>query len=239
MLEQFEPLLEVAGRIVASGLFPLDELPEDPRIGERPAADRNGSATGLLEHAGRVGNGADIPVADDRNSRHCFHHATDAVAVDHAAKTLRPRAAVDGDRGHADLLELGRELGSRDLGAVPAQPHLHGDGDGHSLNDVPDQLDRIGRSAHQAGARAVFGNPFDRATHVDVDRVHAASFQELRRLPEDGGFAAKNLHGKREFLGTGLDHRERFGAAPQQAAGIYQVRRRQADAADPPNRPPK
>src|SRR6202034_2251402 len=118
--EQCDPLLEVAGRIVAAGLFPLDKLPEDPRISQRPAADRNGRTARLLEHASRVGNGADIPVADEGNSRHGLAPATYSVAVHLAAKALCSGAAVDGDGRHAHLLEFGRKLGSRDLGAVPA-----------------------------------------------------------------------------------------------------------------------
>ena len=69
---------------VAPGLAcmcPLVELAEEKRIGQRPAADRDRRAAGLLEHGRRIVNRPDVAVGHDGNSFHGLDHGPDAVPV--------------------------------------------------------------------------------------------------------------------------------------------------------------
>src|SRR5439155_17981912 len=79
-------------------LHPTVELPEDPRVGECPAADRYAVTTGIADHPRRVRNAPHVAVTEHRDAFDRFDHAADAVVVHAAGEALFAGAPVDRDR---------------------------------------------------------------------------------------------------------------------------------------------
>lgn len=75
---QFEAFIECPGGGVLPCFFPLNELPEDPWIGECCTADGNCMTAGFVQHAGSIGDVSDISISDHRNSLHSLHDCADA-----------------------------------------------------------------------------------------------------------------------------------------------------------------
>ena len=144
-----------------------------------------------------------------------------------------------GNRGHADFLKEPSELGSGELGFIPAQPHFYADGNFHGFDDALHQIDRFIRLAHQAGSRAGFGDAVDGAAHVDVDGMDAPRFQQLGRLAHGPDFASENLHGEGRILRAGLHQLPGFLAAFQKRTRIDQIGRRHSHPAQFADNPAK
>lgn len=169
------------------------------------AADGDAGATGVLDHAGRVRDAPHVAVAEHGNAMHGIDHAADAVVIHAAGEALFASAAVNRDRGDADLLELAGELRSGQAIVVPTEPHLHRDRHRHRLHDLPHEIDRAsGRVAHQGRAAAHLHDLADGAAHVDVHALGDAAFDEpLRGTGHLRGFRTEDLHGEGTLAGRG------------------------------------
>src|SRR5262249_21999190 len=84
------------GLIVALRRLILRDLTEDPRVGAGGAADHNGVATGLADHAGGIFGSEYIAVADYGDFDRGFYFG-DAGPVGLAAVALLAGARVQGD----------------------------------------------------------------------------------------------------------------------------------------------
>ena len=160
------------------------DVAEDERIVQRGAADHHAVDAGRLEHADRVGGRLHVAVAEHRD-RQLALHLRDVLPVARAGVGLVARAAVDGDRGHADLLEA---LEQRDdVVALPPLAHLHRDRDLHRgfliFSTTRAALSKSFSSAEPGAAVDDFPH---RAAHVDVDDVDAlGSRRSPPRRPSD------------------------------------------------------
>src|SRR5262249_7563360 len=103
---QHDPLIERPRRLVTAGGFPFGELPENPRIGKRAAANGDAVTAGLTQHGRGVSDMTDVTIANDRDVIDRFHNAANPVAVDRAAEALRTRSPVNCNSRDADLLKL-------------------------------------------------------------------------------------------------------------------------------------
>src|SRR5581483_9769060 len=111
-------------RRAAAGGHPAREPAEDPRVGQRPAADGDPVAAGLFDHPGGVGDRPHVAVAEDRDAFDRLDHPADAVVADAAREPLLAGPAVDRHRGDAGPLELPGEVRGRQVRVVPPEPHL-------------------------------------------------------------------------------------------------------------------
>ena len=75
---QLEPFVESRLGAGLAGASPAVELAEDERVGQCPAADRDGRAAGFLKGRGGFGDRPDVAVGDDRNSLDGFDDRPDA-----------------------------------------------------------------------------------------------------------------------------------------------------------------
>ena len=232
--QKFHAVVEAAWRTPGAGLFPFGQLSEDPGIGEGSSTDRDGLAASFFDHPGRIGHRADVSVSDDGNLLDGLDDCPDAAAVNSPAESLSPRATVNRDRDDANLFELASELWSRELRAVPAEPHFHGDRNRDRFHDALHEIQRAAEVAHHAGSRSAAGDLLDGAAHVDVDRVDAPLLQKLSGLAHDLRLVSEDLYGKRLVLRMRLDHPQRFFVQMNQSVRAHQVRCSQADSADLP-----
>src|SRR5262249_33690760 len=201
---EVDPLAVAAARTGAAGREPAIELPEEPRISQRPPADRDAGAAGLAQHPVGIADAADIAVADDRDALNGFDDGADAVEVDRAAEALFTGPAVDDDRGHADALEFAGEIRGGQVVRVPAEPHLHGDRDPDSGGDPGDEINRrAGGVAHHGRAAAAANDLADWAAHVDVDDGRAVVLDPLRPGGHVFGCTPVDLDGERAILRRG------------------------------------
>src|SRR5207302_6896630 len=99
---------------------------KEPRVEQGAAANRDAGAARRPQHSLRVGDTADVTVADDGNALDRLHHGANAVQADRAAKALRPRASVNDDGRNTRLLERAGEVRGAPARLVPAEAHLDG-----------------------------------------------------------------------------------------------------------------
>ncbi len=145
------------------------ELAKDIGIGQRPAADRDGGAAGFLERGGGVGDRSDVAIGDDRYPIDGLHHGADARAIHRTLEALLTCAAMDDHAGNSSLLEFTSEGWRRQRFVVPAEPHLHGDGNRNRIDNTLHQLNRTVHLAHERRATACLDDFAYGATHVDID----------------------------------------------------------------------
>ena len=109
-------------------------------------------------------------------------------------------------------------------------------GDRDRLDDLGDEVDgRAGRVAHHGRAAAAANDFANRAAHVDVDDRRAVVLDPLGAVGEVVGAAAVDLHGERAILRARREQFDRAFRALQDGAGIDEIGRAQADAADVAN----
>ena len=99
-------------------------LTENPRVGNRAAADHHPVAPSAIEGLFDDLRRDHVAVEDNRD-RHCRLDLGDPIVVHRTLVALRTRAAVDRQRLHADILEHLRHLDDANALLVPAQTRLH------------------------------------------------------------------------------------------------------------------
>ncbi len=68
--------------------------------------------TRLFNHLCGVGNGANVAVTEDGNRFNRFNGRSNALPIDVAREALLTGAAMNRDRGDADLFKLAGKVGS-------------------------------------------------------------------------------------------------------------------------------
>src|SRR2546426_117657 len=129
-------------------------VPENPRVVECAAADADGGAAGLVEHAFGGARRGNVAVAGHGDSDR-FHNGADADEVDAATETLLAGATVYGDRRRAGVFERTGEFRRGEVVVVPTEPHLAGDRDMNRGYHGRDDLGGASEIGHQRGAAAV------------------------------------------------------------------------------------
>src|SRR5262245_40328482 len=124
-LHEGKPLVPASSRARVARAQPRLKLAEKPRIEQGATADRDSSTTCFRKHACGVGERADVAVADDRNSPHCFNNTANAIEFDTAAEALFARPAMHRHRRYADIFEDSREFWSAPRRVIPPQAHFH------------------------------------------------------------------------------------------------------------------
>ena len=190
-------------------------------------------ATGVPRSRSRISPGSTQIAAAVHRDPHGFRHARDEVPVGQAVIRLRGGAAVHGHRRRARRFDHARQFGRIHLALVPAGAHLHGDGDLHRLHHRGNDAGGMLGLAHQAAAGVVLRNLRHRASHVDVDDVGAAGFDNLRGGGHVRGIAAEDLNGDRPLLFGELEILERAADAAHERLRRHHLRDHQAARAMP------
>ena len=175
----------------------VGNLPENPRVALRRAADRHAVAARLLAHPQRVLPAGHVAVADHGDG-HAPLELPDGAPIGAAFVKLASRARVQRNHLRAALL---RQLPQQQIGFTPCfkpQPHLDRHRHMRSLRDRRDDFRRAHRLLHQRAALAVADDFGHGAAHVDIQqRIAPAARQFLRRARHDFRLVAEKLQGHR------------------------------------------
>src|SRR6185369_2009787 len=205
---------------------------KNPRIIKRATPDAHAGATGFVEHLfGGLGSD-DVAVADDGDIFDRFNHFADAGELDGAAEALFAGAAVDENGGDAGVFEGAGEVGGGQVGVIPAESHLGGDGNFDGVDHAADEGGGFIEFGHHGRAAADFADFPNGAAHVDVDGLDADGFEVEGGVAHFPGHAAEQLDGEGTVGGAGFDQFERFGVLFEQGPGVDEVGGAEADAAD-------
>src|SRR5215213_5418369 len=96
---EVDPLRVRPPRAGPAGGQPAVELPEEPRVGQGPAADGDPGAPGLPEHPVGVADASHVAVADHRDALDRLDNRPDPAQADRPTEPLLAGPPVDGDRG--------------------------------------------------------------------------------------------------------------------------------------------
>src|SRR3989338_2822329 len=225
-------------RQVLSGAQVVSGLTEDPGVGEGAAADHDTVAADG-EHPLRVFRGDDVAVTNDGDRDH-FFDLLQPMPIRLAGVGLAARAAVDGDRFGAGLLDHARNVFDHDTAGVPPQTGFHGDRELGRFNGCLHDFFKAREIFQERGPVSVRDMVLDPATAVDVDEIRPETLGPARGLGHGILDAAKKLNGDRAFLFNDLDLVQGLGDPADNglAAGKFRVDdvRAQALAEDPAGR---
>jgi hypothetical protein len=173
-----------------------------------------------------------VAVADHRDRDGVLHRG-DPLPARVAGVALLAGAAMQRDGVQAAVLGDLRQLHADDVGVVPAEPELHGEGNRDGLADpLEDDLDER-QVAQQTGAAVAVHDALGRAAEVQVDDIEARILADACAVGERLGVRAEDLRGDRVLvlvvgqvaLALGLAHaREAVGGGElrhdEAAAGV-------------------
>ena len=125
-----------------AGLDPALQLLENPRIGQCSPANGDAVTTRFLDHLGGIVDGADVAVAEDGNRFDRFNRGANPLPIDVATESLFTGSAMNRDRGDADFFKFAGKIGSAEVVRIPAEPHFHGDGERHRVDNRFNHADR-------------------------------------------------------------------------------------------------
>ena len=103
---------------------------------------------------------------------------------------------MNGDGGNAGLLELTGEVRGRLAMLIPAEPHLHRNGNAHRPDHGLDQGDGGARVAQEGRTAAAARDLADGAAHVDVHRRRSVSLEPPRSLGQLVRLRTVDLNGQ-------------------------------------------
>ena len=210
---------------------------DEPGRAQRRPADHHTVRARLRHHGARIFDRRAIAVDDDRNCDRVDDRAR-RPPIGPTVVELSPRAPVN--RHHPAPARFGAagEIGRIQRTLIPAETHLHRDGNRDRVDDRGDDPLGAVEIAHQRRPRQCARHAPRRTAHVDVDDLSPRAFDPARRLGHRDGLAADELDGMgRDPLALGA-HR-RFGVALEKGLGgdhFGKDERRAEAARDPTHR---
>ena len=194
-----------------------------PRPAVSGAADHDAVDVVAFECRRSLFRRVDVAVADDRDmhSRVAFYLA-DQRPVGLAAVKLRPRPAVDRQRGDSRVLQPFGDLDDVFRVFVPAEAGFDGYRQAYRFDDPPRHFDHLRHVAHHAAAGSARGNLAYRAAEIDVDQIGPCRLGDPRRLDHRFDLVAVELDAHRAFVVVSAEFGDRFGRVADQSVARYE-----------------
>ena len=161
-----------------------------------------------------------------------LNDGANALEIHGAGEALFARAAMNENRGDADIFQRAREIGRGEIFIVPTEPHLGGDGNFHGIDHALDERRGLVQLRHHGRAAADAADLAHRATHVDIDGRNADGFEDNSGIAHFFGNGAEQLHGERTVRRAGFDEFESLWIFLEQRAGVDEVGRGESKSAD-------
>ena len=139
---------------------------------------------------------------------------------------------MDENGGASGIGQGAGEVGCGNVGIIPAESHLSGDGNVQGIHHAAHEGLGLGQLGHHRGSAAGLHHLAHGATHVDVDGGNA------KGLEVEGGIAhffrhrAEELHREWAIGVVALDKLKCLGIAFNERAGVDQIRGAQIDPTD-------
>jgi hypothetical protein len=172
-------------------------LAEDPRMLDGVTPDHDAGAAGFPQRALRVLGRSHVAVHDHGNGEHLARPSR-VGPVGRARVPHLCRPAMDGERGHAGILQPARQIDDGHLGlGPPADAGLHRERDGHRLHQELRHLHHRRGIAEPPCASAATGDLGHPAAAVHVDEGGARLLRDHRRLGQTLGVGAVDLDRRR------------------------------------------
>ena len=193
---------QLGDHLVARGLAlaQAEQALEPPRVAQRAAREHHGVGAGALEGLHRALVGAQA-AGDDHRHVERLDQLRGQHVVRLAAVLLRGVARVEGDAGHARLVDQPpRQLEAGALARALPGAQLDRHGQSAALARRAGDRDRAVGIVQQGGPGARLAHLADGAAHVEVDQVGAVLGGDAGGDPHDVGVVPEQLDGHRVLV---------------------------------------